>query len=163
MPAVVPIGIGVASLVGAKMQSNAAKKAAAVQTDYGNRALDLQKQMYEQDRADQQPYRNIGYGALNTLGSMMGPKFNQGGGGFQPSMGGGGGGFSFNGPPSPSSPMGGGGGFMGGPRPGGSGQTPMASGSGGGMVLMQAPNGQTKQIPREQVAHYQQMGARVVG
>jgi hypothetical protein len=94
MPAAVavPLIVGAASagatVYGAHKASQAAKDAAQTQTNYGNKALDLQKQMYEQDRADQAPYRNISYGALNTLGSMMGPSFNAGGGGFQPSMGG---------------------------------------------------------------------------
>jgi hypothetical protein len=34
---------------------------------------------------------------------------------------------------------------------------------GGGTVKMQAPNGQTKDIPADQVEHYKSLGAKVVG
>lgn len=35
-------------------------------------------------------------------------------------------------------------------------------GSGGGMVTMRAPNGMTKPVPADQVAHYRQLGAELV-
>lgn len=174
MPAAIPIAIGVSGamgLYGAKKQADAGKQAAQVQTDYGNKALDLQKQMYEQDRADQAPYRNIAYGALNTLGSMMGPSFNAGGGGFRPSMGGQPSG-SANGappmaqglhlgstaPPSPMTPQ-----DLPAPVSVGSGMTPAAAANGGDTVLMRAPNGATARIPRDQVSHYAAKGATVLG
>lgn len=127
-----------ATVYAANKASNAAKQAAAQQTDAGNRALDLQRQMYEQQRADEAPYRQMGYGALNTLSSMMG-----GMGGATP-MGG------------PSS------------RPTLQKQGAIAGGGvslsnlGGGRVMMAAPNGQRQMVPADQVAHYQALGAQVV-
>lgn len=144
-----------ATLYGAHQASKAAKDAAQTQTDYGNRALDLQQQMYQQDRADQAPYRNIGYGALNTLGSMMGPKFNAGGGGFQPSMGG-----QPTAGPSAQPPMGQG--FnLGAMSTAGSVQSPMAGQ--GDTVLMLGPDGSQKRVPRGAVSHFEARGAQVIG
>lgn len=131
----------------ANKASKTAKDAAATQTDYGNRALDLQRQMYETQRADEQPYRQMGYGALNTLSSMMG-----GMGGSMPSA-------------PMSAPSGGG---MGMPsQPQGAAGLTLANLGGvprsQGMVMMAAPNGQRQMVRSDQVAHYQQMGAQVVG
>lgn len=36
-------------------------------------------------------------------------------------------------------------------------------GVGGDVVMLRAPTGQTKMVPRSQVAHYQQLGAQVMG
>lgn len=66
-------GVGaVAGLGGAYMQANAAKDAAQTQADAANRATDIQKQMYDQQRTDQQPWRQAG---ASALGQMQDPSF----------------------------------------------------------------------------------------
>lgn len=68
MPPAAAIG-GAAALgvVGSVIQGNAAKKAAGIQADAANRATDTQYQMYQQTRADQEPWREAGRGALSDL------------------------------------------------------------------------------------------------
>jgi hypothetical protein len=53
----------VSSLVGART----AKKAGETQAAAADRAAELQREMFEQTRADQAPYREAGYNALATL------------------------------------------------------------------------------------------------
>jgi hypothetical protein len=53
----------VSSLVGART----AKSAAQTQVAAADRAAELQREMFEQTRADQAPYREAGYNALATL------------------------------------------------------------------------------------------------
>lgn len=50
----------------------AAKDAANIQSQYGQQALDVQKEMYDQNRADMMPWLESGRRSLNTLESMMG-------------------------------------------------------------------------------------------
>lgn len=146
MPAAVAIplitaaaGTG-ATLATAKMASNSAKNAAKQQQVGTNQALGLQRDIYTQTRQDQAPYRAIGSGALNSLGAMTGiPMDGQSQGPTLATMG-----------------------QMGAPRSVGSGQTPAAAASAGGVVMMRAPDGTVKAVPRDQVAHFQQAGAQVV-
>ena len=66
---------GVGALVdwfGAKKQSDASEQATEAQTAAGTQALALQKQIYEQQRADLAPWRTQGSQAMTTLGSLMG-------------------------------------------------------------------------------------------
>lgn len=53
-------------------QSRAANKAAQQQVDASNRALDFSKGIYEEQRANQQPFIGVGQGAVTNLGSLMG-------------------------------------------------------------------------------------------
>jgi hypothetical protein len=55
--------IAVSSVVGAKT----AKSAASTQAASADRASELQREMFEQTRADQAPYREAGYNALANL------------------------------------------------------------------------------------------------
>jgi hypothetical protein len=55
------------SLAGGVIQGNAAKDAAKTQADAAEKANDLQYQMYLQNRADQEPWRNAGVQALSQL------------------------------------------------------------------------------------------------
>lgn len=57
---------------GAESQANAATGAAQTSADSAAKALDLQKTMYEQTRADQAPWRGAGTGAVNSLAWGMG-------------------------------------------------------------------------------------------
>jgi hypothetical protein len=146
MPAAIAIGAisGGLGLIGAKMASNASKDAGRMQSDAAQQAAFRQQQAtdqslgyLEQSRAQVPSFQPSG--AYGTLSRLM----NMGGGGGAPQAGG------AQGMPSPS-PM----------TSVGSGQTPMAQ---GGTVLMRAPSGQTKAVPRHQVAHFQAKGAQVVG
>ena len=56
-------------LIGAGMQAGAAEDAAATQSAAANRATDLQRDMFNQQRADQEPWRQAGMGALTQLGN----------------------------------------------------------------------------------------------
>jgi hypothetical protein len=72
-PNVLPyiIGGGV-NLIAAKMQANAANKATDAQTASSDKAAQVLKEMYEQERADLAPYRAIGLGGLGQLSAGMG-------------------------------------------------------------------------------------------
>jgi hypothetical protein len=63
---------GVSSALGSKAQSDAAKSAARTSSAASNYAIDLQKQMYDQTRADQTPWRETGEDSLNMLANYMG-------------------------------------------------------------------------------------------
>ena len=66
-----PLIIGGAGLAGAAMQSSAAKGAAQSSSDAANRAADLQYQMFLQQQAAQEPWRQAGITALNKLAPLM--------------------------------------------------------------------------------------------
>jgi hypothetical protein len=61
---------GGASLWAANTQANAAKDAAKLQSDATNRSLDIQKQIYDQQREDLQPWRQSGVNALARLNEL---------------------------------------------------------------------------------------------
>ena len=65
MPWVAAAVVG-SSLIGA----DAAGKAAGTQADAARYAADVQKQMFEQQNAQQAPYREAGYSALSDIGGM---------------------------------------------------------------------------------------------
>ena len=65
------IGAGTA-LGGALIQKSSSDKATDAQTDAANKAVALTEKMYEQDRADYAPYRNIGAFSLGQLGHLTG-------------------------------------------------------------------------------------------
>jgi hypothetical protein len=59
---------GAGKLIGAKMESDAAKDAAGIQSAAADRATQLQERMYNQSRADNEPWRQAGLGALSKMG-----------------------------------------------------------------------------------------------
>lgn len=61
---------GVGSIAGAAIGSNAANKAAKRQESAAKQANRLQKEMFDIQRADQQPWRQAGIGALSQLGNQ---------------------------------------------------------------------------------------------
>ncbi len=63
----------VSSMVSAKLPSTAAKDAAELQTNAGNKALDVQKQIYDDSQKRLKPYQDFGAKQLQTLGSLMAP------------------------------------------------------------------------------------------
>lgn len=67
-------GSAVLGLGGAYMQANAAKDAAGMQESAAQYAADQQRQMYEEQRSDQQPWRQAGAQALSQ---MQDPYFQQ--------------------------------------------------------------------------------------
>lgn len=75
LPAALQIG---SSLLG----SNAASDAADTQADSANRATELQKQIFDQQRADQEPFRQAGLTAQNRLLDMLGLSGNTGAQGY---------------------------------------------------------------------------------
>ena len=64
------LGAG-AGLVGAGMQSSAAKSAAGMQAGATQYAADQQREMFNLINEQQKPYREAGYGALNRIGEML--------------------------------------------------------------------------------------------
>lgn len=58
---------GGAALAGGAMQANAAKKAAQANQRATDASLALQREQYNQTRADQEPWRQAGVGALGRL------------------------------------------------------------------------------------------------
>jgi len=63
---------GIASIAGGAMQSRAAKDAAAAQERAAQQQLELQERMWEQSRADLQPFREGGGTALSAWQSNFG-------------------------------------------------------------------------------------------
>lgn len=61
-----------AQAYGAKKGSDAAKDAANTQADSSDKAMAQAKEIYDQQRRDQEPYRNTGTAALSALSSRMG-------------------------------------------------------------------------------------------
>lgn len=86
------VGDTVGQIYSAKTAANAARDAAATQTQYANRALDLQREQWQAQQARQQPYVDAGTGALGRLQGLATaprppmPMFNgqQPGGGWTP-------------------------------------------------------------------------------
>lgn len=71
MPWMIPAAIaggavigGIGSYFGAKQGADAQRDAARMQQDAANRALGLQRDMFDQSRADLAPFRSLGLGAL---------------------------------------------------------------------------------------------------
>lgn len=62
-------GSAALGLAGGMMQSAAAGRAAQKQADAANHATDIQFQMFNQQRADQEPWRKAGADALSQLGN----------------------------------------------------------------------------------------------
>ena len=60
-----------ARLGGSALQAYTASKAANAQTQAGNQALDVYKGIYDQNRADMAPYRQIGTDAIGQLRDLM--------------------------------------------------------------------------------------------
>ena len=74
MPAILPAAIGISaaasvagSVVAGKAQEKAAKSAAAANTQAVNSTIELQRYIYDQQREDTAPWRDIGEQALSSL------------------------------------------------------------------------------------------------
>jgi len=62
----------VGSFLGGKEQAGATEEAARLSSQAASEATQLQKDIYQQTRADQAPWRSVGTGALNELAWEMG-------------------------------------------------------------------------------------------
>ncbi len=69
LPVIISSGTG---LAGALIQKSAADNATEAQTRSADQALALTDKMYQQDRADQKPYRDLGAFSLGQLGHLTG-------------------------------------------------------------------------------------------
>jgi len=65
------LGGAALNYLGAGKQASAATQAAQMQSDAANRAVDLQKQMFDIQNEQQTPYREAGYGALTKIQDML--------------------------------------------------------------------------------------------
>lgn len=179
------LGAGIAgatSLGAAKMASGAAKDAAQTQSDSADKALALQAQIYQQQRADTLPFLNRANAAGDTLSALMG--LGGGGGQLAPAQtnllgGPARGGQMFT--PETMPPRGSSAGSM--LNPNGPGFVPVppetshapggnwsgdstqstygsvAHGGFGGTVTLRAPDGSVKDVPWDQAQHFIQLGA----
>ena len=67
-PAVIGAITGAGALLGGSaIQARSVGKAADKESDTADKALAHAKEIYEQQRSDQAPYRQTGYGSLNAL------------------------------------------------------------------------------------------------
>lgn len=168
MPAIVPIVVAAASIYTAKKSADASKNAAQTQSDSADKALQLQRDMYQQQQTNLAPYRAMGNGSLGNLANFQ--SFSgvpgQYGAGVQ---------SQYQHPLSPGFQMPQ---TLAQPAPQQQ-QGSAALGSGtladpihrlfgshtaqpGGLVTMKAPTGEISQVPPDQVPHYQQLGAQVM-
>ena len=185
MPAAVVGGIiaGAGAIGSAAIQSHAAGKAADQQVAAGDKALALQKDIYNQQQANEAPWRDTGAAAITSLGGLLGlPQGPAGGGGGQlPSSTLG---STFDPPVTTAqanfdrySPTGG---YIGKDVPmseqmsnpnvnvDASGYTAQQHGASSSsyapMVTLRSPDGKdTMTVPAVQAGHYQQLGATIVG
>ncbi len=157
------------SIAGAKMASGATKDAAKTQAASADKALAIQKQMYDQTRTDEAPYRQLGAGAVGLLGQGLGLPAQQQTWAPAPA--------TAAQPAAPAAASGGG--FLGGlghalgaltppglphlPGTGGGSPQPGQAQTASGYVQMKSPTGQVKPVASGDVAHYQQLGAQIVG
>ena len=72
MPIVAAAVIGAgASIYGASQQAKAAQSAANASKKASDQSIQLQRDIYNQNRADQEPWRQAGLTALNTLANPL--------------------------------------------------------------------------------------------
>lgn len=169
-------GVG-ASVYSANKSANAAKEAAKTQAASGQQALDVERDIYNQTRADLAPYRGVGASAITTLGSLMGLPASGGADAATGTAKG-----NLNTKLSASAVRTG---------PNGTGWVPATAGakwypgdsdvagsgwppqtvnpyqerttsSYGGPVAMRAPDGTQQEVPGDQVAHFLSRGATIV-
>lgn len=133
MPAAIPIAIGVSSLIGYA----GAKSAAKSQEKAADKSLALQERMFNQTRADQQPYMQAGQSSLSALTRGMG--------------------LSAPAPSMAATP-----GEMRTAVPRG-GLSAMRGAPAGNVVQLRAPDGSVQAVPQDQAEHYMARGAQRVG
>jgi Flp pilus assembly protein TadG len=145
MPIGAAIGVG-GSLIGGAIKSHQASKAANAQQAGAQQAQQTLERNQTQTRADLDPFRLQGQAAFQKLGTFMGlPSTGQ----VQQQNR-----VAANTGPDPRLGI-----------PGYNSSTGVVGPTNqmGSTVMMRAPDGTTQQVPREQVQHYSQLGAQVVG
>jgi hypothetical protein len=183
IPVAVPIAMGLASvfsnLFGAKKKADAAKEAVNYQRQATDKAVALNRDVYQQQLAQQQPYMQAGQQGLTNLQQIVGNQQNRFGGGMVPGQGGPAPmnlATAFGPPPQgPTPQQGPQGPPMGGPPQGqmGGGMPPQAAQGSpqgapqgqGQMVRLQAPTGEVIPLPANHPKIQQLIaaGARMVG
>lgn len=148
MPAALLIGAGISAatgLIGANKQANAAKDAARTQSQSADRAIALQRDIYQSQLGLMQPYIHGGTQAFDSMMRQYGdagrPMAN-----YQPMPSG-----LMQGRQGRAQPPMGGGLMGGAPR------------AGGGQVKLQAPNGEVQIVPAAHAQHYIGLGAKPLG
>ena len=175
------IGAG-AGLIGAGIQAHQTGKAVDAQTDAANKQLALQREIFNQQQANEAPWRSVGANAITSLGGLLG----LGGGGGAAggsTLGQIGSGTEMDAPISPGqanfdrySPSGG---YIGKDVPMSEHMTnPYVQTDAGGytaqqhgaspdqaipMLLVKDPTGQVRRVPADRVAEAQRNGGTVVG
>lgn len=144
---------GGAGIAASAINSNAAGNAAHTAAQGTSEALDYTKQKDAQDRADALTAQSANYAQTQARDARLQPYLQAGAGASQRLQGG------LGLPrvaiqPLPPAPT-----FTSTFTPTPATQMPAQTGQ---MVTMRAPNGSTKQVPSNQVAHYQTLGAQVV-
>ena len=161
---VIPV---VGDIIGGKLAANATRDSAKIQAESAQRALDQQKEMYDLYRSDSAPYRSAGYSSLGAMSNLLGlpdpgmptappPTMQQRRDQAVPAI--------ANGVKSALSSWFGGGQPNDGP---GLMANVKAFGATAGQptdssYVIAAPDGQTKEVPREELAHWISKGAKVV-
>lgn len=143
LPTIISSGAGV---LGTALTNKANKDAAKIENEYLDKALGVQEGQRQQQRADTKGYRELGLGAVGSLGYLSGiPISNEAMHPPEISTG------------IPLPPQGGTLGSLGGPQPPQPSQPTQAP----GMVRMQAPDGSFGMVPQANVAAAQAKGGRL--
>lgn len=137
METAIPAAAGV---IGTKMQVDAQKRAADMEAQAAQQALDWQKEQFAQRQRQLAPAIGVGNAATVKLGELMGIRTPEGGYGPQTQIDRGGV------PVQQPAQMG----------------TPVTQQASIDMVPMRAPNNQVKMVPATEVPHYESRGAVVV-
>jgi hypothetical protein len=175
---------GVTSVVSSKMASNASHDAAQIQQTAAQKDLSLRQTVFNTQQQNMAPYRAIGLQGLAGASNLASqpPSMDPSGNGWSTL-------HNANAGPAGVPPVPNYSSFMNQPPPQGAsapapaptgtsqrvmpaGTTPTGTaiprgtatlGNLGRMVTMRSPNGATKQVPASQQAHYEALGATVVG
>ena len=145
-------GLG-ADIAGSVIQGRQISKGVKAQREGTQQALGLQRGLYQQGRADLDPYRQFGVGAAGNLARLVGlPSLPQG----QPeTFGTSGQWWNSQGPRNT--------GFAGGAVPPSRSATPFTRLMGQeAMVTVRAPTGETRQVPISQSDHWRKRGALIM-
>jgi hypothetical protein len=78
MPSIGTAIVSAASIIGGKLSGDAAKDAAQIQADAGYYASKVNKEIYDQNRKDSEPWRNVGSEAIYKLSDLLGLKTDRG-------------------------------------------------------------------------------------
>lgn len=149
MPAAIPLAVAGASMVSGAMGAHAANSAAKTQAASADKALALNTRIYDEQKAQMQPFVTGGQQAFQTL--LNGWQNRQG---MSPGV------AMAQTPLRPAEPrepgmQGAFGQAMGGPNSG-------SQGLSSGMVQMRAPDGTIRPVPSQLVDKYRARGAQVV-